>query len=150
MTSRADVDAFLSSESLALAGAKRSGKGMGNYLLRELAAKGYRVHPVHPEADVLEGRRCYRSLAELPEKVDGAVLCVPPPQALELVRQAADAGIARVWMQQGAESPEAMTAARERGVTAIGGECLLMFVRDTAFFHRAHRFFRGLAHRLPA
>ena len=150
MTQRSEVDEFLSQEVLALAGASRNGKKFGNTVLRELLAKGYRVHPVHPEADLVEGRRAYRSLADLPEPVGGLVLVVPKPRATALVREAAEAGIRRVWLQQGAESPEAESLAKEKGLAYVGGECVLMFLRDTGFLHRAHRWFNGVFGRLPA
>lgn len=147
---RAAVDDFLAQDVLALAGASRGGKKFGSVILRELLGKGYRVHPLHPEATELEGRTAYRALADLPEPVGGLVLVVPKPQAAALVGEAAKAGIARVWLQQGAESPEAEALAKEKGLAYVGGECLLMFLRDTGFLHRAHRWVNGVFGRLPA
>lgn len=150
MTSRAEIDDFLSQPALALAGASRSGRKFGNAVLKELTAKGYRVFPIHPEADLLGGVRAYRSLRDLPEPVGGLVLVVPKPQAAALVKEAAEAGIRRVWLQQGAESPEAIEAGRAAGLTVIAGECVLMFARDAAFIHRAHRWVMGVFGKLPA
>lgn len=150
MTTRAAVDDFLAQDVLALAGASRGGKKFGSLVLRELLGNGYRVHPLHREATALEGRKAYRSVAELPEPVGGLVLVVPKTQAVALVGEAAKAGIARVWLQQGAESPEAEALAKEKGIAYVGGECLLMFLRDTGFLHRAHRWVNGVFGRLPA
>ncbi|MCG6963845.1 MAG: CoA-binding protein [Acidobacteria bacterium] len=150
MTSRAAVDAFLAQRTLALAGASRSGKKFGNTILRELRMKGYEVIPVHPEAEAVDGVPCVPSLARLPAKVGGLVLVVPPAQTERLVVQAVAAGIPRVWMQQGAESPEALRLCREAGLGAVAGECILMFAEPTGFFHRLHRGLWRLLGKLPA
>jgi predicted CoA-binding protein len=47
-----------------------------------------------------------------------------------IVQDAADAGARFVWMQPGAESPEAIRAARERGLEVIAdGSCFLVETR---------------------
>lgn len=148
MTTRTSVDEFLAQETLALAGLSRSGKGFGNAVLRDLSGKGYEILPVHPEADEVAGVRCYRSLAELPKPVGGLVLVVPPPQTEILVTQALEAGIRRVWMQQGAESEAAIRYCRDNGIEAIHGECIMMFAEPRGL-HRAHRWLRGLLGKLP-
>lgn len=149
MTSRAAVEAFLGQRTLALAGASRSGKKFGNTVLRELRGKGYEVIPVHPEAEAIDGVPCVSSLAQLPRPVGGLVLVVPPSQTERLVLEAVAAGIPRVWMQQGAESPEALRRCRDSGLDTVAGECILMFAKPTGFFHRLHRGLWRLLGKLP-
>jgi predicted CoA-binding protein len=149
MASRATIDGFLAQRTLALVGVSRSGRKFGNAVLRELSGKGYRVLPVHPEADEIDGTRCWPDLRSLPQEVGGVVVVVPPDRAAKVVEEAADAGIPRVWLQQGAGSPDVVRAAEERGLEVVDGECILMFAEPTAFFHRAHRFIRGAFGRLP-
>jgi len=150
MTSRAAVDAFLAERTLGLAGASRSGRKFGNTILRELCSKGYEVIPVHPEAEAVDGVPCVPSLARLPATVGGLVLVVPPAQTERLVVEAVAAGIPRVWMQQGAESPEALRLCRDAGLEAVAGECILMFAEPTGFFHRLHRGLWRLLGKLPS
>ena len=127
MSSKAVVEEFLSQKSLAVVGVSRSGNKFGNTAYRELKAKGYQVYPVHPEAETLEGDRAYKDLASLPEKVGGVVVVVPPVQTEKVVREAAQAGIRRIWMQQGSESPAAIQFCQENGLSEIHGECIMMF-----------------------
>lgn len=141
---------FVSQRRLAIAGVSRSGRKFGNLLLRELKARGYEVVPVHPEARELQGLPCAKSLAELKDRVDGVVVVTPPSEAVKLVRDAADAGIGRVWLQQGAESEEAVRLAEERGVAAVRGHCLLMFLPQTGGIHGFHRLLWRLLGKLPA
>lgn len=77
ITSRATVESFLAQPALALVGMSRSGKKFGNVAYRELTAKGYRVYPIHPAADSIDGVRCYhkahrwvwRLLGRLPKEM---------------------------------------------------------------------------------
>ena len=149
MTTQASVEGFLAAETLAVAGVSRSGSGFGNSVLKDLTAKGYEIHPVHPEVDEVGGVRCYRSIADLPREVGGLVLVVPPDQSEKLVRQAKDSGINRVWMQQGAESAEAIRYCKENGIDAVHGECIMMFARPTGV-HRLHRWLNGVFGKLPS
>ena len=149
MTSKQAVTDFLAQPSLAVVGVSRSGKHFGNAAYRELKSKGYRLYPVHPEAEVVEGDRCYPDFASLPEPVGGALIVVPPEQTERVVRAAAEAGIRRLWLQQGAQSPAAIRFCEENGITAVHGECILMFAEPTHIFHRAHRAVWGLLGKLP-
>ena len=141
---------FVSQRRLALAGVSRSGRKFGNLLLRELKARGYEVVPVHPEAADLQGLPCAKSLAELTGRVDGVVVVTSPSAAVKLVREAADAGIRRVWLQQGAESDEAVRVARDRGVVLVRGHCLLMFLPRAGGIHGFHRLLWRFLGKLPA
>jgi uncharacterized protein len=149
MTSKAAVDDFIVQRTLALVGVSRQGRKFGNYAFRELTQRGYRVYPVHPVAETVEGERCYKSLNQLPEPVAGVVVVVPPNQTEKVVRDAAAAGIRRVWMQQGAESPEALRFCKENGISAVHGECILMFAQPVKSFHNVHRWIWRLLGRLP-
>ena len=117
--------------------------------LRELRAKGYRLFPIHPEAEKIEDEPCYRNFTSLPEPVGGVLVVVPPGQTEQVVRDAAAAGVTRVWMQQGAESPAAIEFCKEHGLSVIHGECVLMFAEPAAWFHRAHRWVWSVMGKLP-
>jgi hypothetical protein len=112
---------------------------------RILKRNGYTLYPVHPAAQELAGDRAHASLAALPERVEGVLVVVPPEQALRVVQDAAAAGIERVWLQQGAESPEAVRFCEEHGLRVVYGRCILMFAEPVGFGHRLHRWFTRLA-----
>lgn len=139
MTTRVAIDDFLRQKTLALVGASRTGRKFGNAIYRELRAKGYHVLAVHPGADHIEGDVCWPTVGALPEQVGGAVVAVPPAQAIKVVQEAAAAQIPRIWLQQGSESPEAIETARAAGLEVVAGHCVLMFVEPAAWFHRFHR-----------
>ncbi len=149
MTSRAAVDDFISQEALAVVGVSRDPKKFGSAVYADLKTKGYRVYPVNPKAESIEGERCYPNLSALPEKVGGVIIVVPPQETIKVVQEAKQAGIRRVWMQQGAELQEAVRFCEENGIQAVAGECIFMFVRPAAFFHRMHAWVWGVMGKAP-
>lgn len=138
MTDRNQIEAFTAQPAMAVVGVSRKGRKFGNLACRELRAKGYRVYPIHPAATDIDGMKCYQRIADVPERVEALLVVVPPHAVLEVVRDAASAGIRRVWLQQGAESPQAVALCRELNLDVVAGECILMYARPTGF-HRAHR-----------
>jgi len=149
MTSKTTVDEFISQHTFAIVGVSRSGNKFGNMTFRELSSHGYKLYPIHPEAETLEGVPAYKSFASLPEKVDGVIVIVPPSQTEKVVQEAAAAGIRRIWMQQGAQSEAAIRLCQEKGITEIHGECINMFAHETASYHRLHRGLLKIFGRLP-
>ncbi len=138
MTSKVAVDDFIAQKSLAIAGVSRNPQKFGNIAYRELKAKGCKLYPIHPEADTLEGDPAYRDFSALPAQVGGVLIVVPPEKTLGVVQEAAKAGIRRVWMQQGAESPEAIRFCQENGIAEVHGECIMMYAGNSGF-HNFHR-----------
>ena len=143
------VAEFVAQRRLALAGASRKGGKFGNVLLKELRARGYDVVPVHPEAREIDGVHAVPSVGDA-GACGGLVVCTSPADAVRLVCDASDAGIPRVWLQQGAGSDEALATARERGVSVVHGHCLLMFLPGTGALHRFHGWLWGLLGKRPA
>jgi hypothetical protein len=147
--SAAAIEDFVAQRTLAVVGVSRSGKKFANAAYKELQSKGYSVIPVNPAAETVEGQPCYPSLLALPGPVDGAIVIAPREQALQIVRDAAAAGIRRVWLQQGAESQVAIDACQAAGISVVAGECILMFAKPSHWIHRAHRFGRALFGSMP-
>ncbi len=149
MASRESVSEFLSQSTLAVVGASRGGRKFGNAVLRDLRSRGYRVFPVHPLAEQIEGERCWPSLRNLPAPVGGVVIVVPPAETEKVVVDAVAAGIRRVWMQQGAESAAAIAYCRDNGVSVISGACIMMFAEPRTFPHNVHRWLWRVLGKLP-
>ena len=143
MTSKTTVNDFLSQHVLAVVGASRNPNKFGSSIYRELKKKGYKVLPVNPHAETVDGDPCYPNLAALPETPGGIVVVVPPAEAEKVVQEALAVKITRVWLQRGAESPEAIRYCAANGIQVVSGECILMFAEPAAFYHKIHRFFRG-------
>ncbi|ADT84384.1 CoA-binding protein [Thermococcus barophilus] len=93
-------------EKIALVGASKNPAKYGNIILKDLLKKGFKVLPVNPNYDEIEGIRCYKSVEELPKDVDVIVFVIPPKACLQAVKRAVETGFKKLWFQPGAESEE--------------------------------------------
>src|SRR5512132_2937889 len=134
--------AFLACQRVAVTGVSRTPKTHGsNTVYKRLRERGYEVFAVNPNADEVEGDRCYRDLHSIPGGVDAVVIATRPEIAEETMRECADLGIKHVWMHRGpgagSVSPAAATFGRQRGISVIDGGCPCMFDPTADLGHRA-------------
>jgi predicted CoA-binding protein len=140
--------AFLANKRVAVTGVSRTPKTHGsNTVYRRLRERGYEVFPVNPNADEVEGDRCYADLASIPGGVDAVVIGTRPEIAEDTVRECAELGIEHVWMHWGAGassvSPAATDYGRKHGITVIDGGCPLMFAPTADLGHKVMRVVLG-------
>lgn len=124
---------------IAVVGVSASKHKMGNTVYRELADRGYTVYPVHPELPNYEHGPCFATLCEVPDEIDLAVVLVKPEKALAVVDDAVEKRVKRLWFQQGADFSEAIARARDAGLHAIKGGCILMYAGPVSGIHKFHR-----------
>lgn len=110
----------------AVVGASTDPSKWGYRIYTALRESGYRVYPVNPRAREIAGDPCYRTLADLPETPGVVDVVVPPRIGLAVADAAARAGIARIWFQPGAESPENIAHARALGLKTVAHACALV------------------------
>lgn len=149
MTSKKIVEEFLIQKKIAVVGVSRTKTKFGNAIYKELKQKGYDVFPVNPNLQTFEGDVCYPDLLSIPDRTDAVVINVPPMQAEKVIREANQAGIKKVWLQQGSQSDSAVKYCEENGIDCISNECILMFAQPSAFIHRAHKWILGVLGKLP-
>ena len=67
-------------KSIAVIGASARAQSLGAIVMRNLVASGFAgsIMPVNPKHDAIEGKRCYASVADLPDAPDLGVICTPP------------------------------------------------------------------------
>ena len=89
-----------------------------------MQAYGWRVIPVNPHADRLLDEPVYRTLADIPERVQFVNVFRPSAQAADIVRQAVEVGAEAVWLQLGIFSDEAREIAERNGLLYVEDRCL--------------------------
>jgi hypothetical protein len=149
-TSHADIEAFFESSTYAVVGVSANRTKFGNVVFRLMGERQFAVYPVHPTLESVEGKRCYRTVADLPEDVRAVVTVVPPAVTEQVVRECLDRGIRHFWMQPGSESPAAVSAARTAGATVVQRECILMFLDPVESVHALHRWIKKLVGTYPS
>jgi predicted CoA-binding protein len=98
----------------------------GNQIFHNLLDAGYTVYGVNAGGGEIAGQQLYRSLDDLPEKPAVVDTVVPPPVTEQIVRQCAELGLSRVWMQPGSESPQAIALCEEHGIKVVHGVCAMI------------------------
>lgn len=121
-------------QSIAVVGASRKVKTVGNDLVKNLVTQGYqgKIFPVNPSADVLYGRKVYPNVAAVPENIDLVVVAVPAAAVIEVINAAADKGataavvISAGFKEVGNLDLEKQLAevCERRGVSLVGPNCL--------------------------
>jgi acyl-CoA synthetase (NDP forming) len=89
------VAALFDPKSVAVIGASTDPQGLGGRPLGLLRARGYQgsVFPVNRSHSVVQGERAYRSIQDVPEPVDVAMVAVPAAVVPEVLRECAAAGV---------------------------------------------------------
>lgn len=144
MTQATDLIAdFLRGRRIAVAGVSRGTGSAANPVFRKLRDSGYEVFPVNPSATRVEGVECFPNLDGVPEELDGVVVATHPDASVDVVRQAVQRKISRVWFHrsfgEGSVSDAAVQEARAHGIHCIVGGCPLMYCEPVDVGHRCMR-----------
>jgi predicted CoA-binding protein len=113
----------------AVVGASQDRSKYGNRVFRSLRSSGYTVYPVNPKGGEVEGVEAYASLADLPQLPDVVDLVVPPQVTEQVVKEAHQLGLSRIWMQPGAESEAAIAYCREQRMQVVHDACAMVHKR---------------------
>jgi len=118
-------EVLLQSRKVAVVGMSRDPAKPARRVPSYLAARGYEIFPINPEAERLLGRPVSRSLAELPEAVDIVLIFRPSADAAVLIDEALSLpGQPAVWLQEGIRADSVAEAARARGAIVVQDLCI--------------------------
>lgn len=113
-----------STRTIAVVGLSRDPAKAARRVPSYLAAKGYDVLPVNPNADRILGKDAVDRLSDLDREVDMVLVFRPSDEAGGVVRQAADRPERPViWLQEGIRNDAAATEARNAGLTVVQDLC---------------------------
>jgi len=127
MTIEEQIQQFLASPAFGVVGASTNRDKYGNKVLRCYLQNGKKAIPVNPNVVEIEGIPCAATISDLPADVESLSMITPPAVTAKLVPLAIAKGIKNIWMQPGAEHPDAVALCREKGVNVIAdGSCLLV------------------------
>ena len=120
------IGEFMAQKRFAIVGATDNPNKYGNEIFRDLRSRGYEVYAVNSRLEELEGVKCYPSLSDVPVKVDVVNIVVPPQAAREVVEEARQLGLGRIWLQPGAESQAVLEYCQENGLRVVHDVCVMM------------------------
>lgn len=115
---------FEDCRSIAIIGLSPDETKASNMVAKYLQKAGYKIIPVYPKEDIILGEKVYRSLEEIPERVDMVDMFRKPDFANELVEVAHKRGDVKFfWIQLGIVNDEAFNKATEYGMVAVQNKC---------------------------
>jgi predicted CoA-binding protein len=120
---RSSKEVLENTTTIAVVGASRNPDKAGGSVPEGLQQRGFRIIPINPFADMLFGERVYRSLEDVPEKVDLVDVFRPAADAPGIARQAVAIGAKALWLQLDIRSKEARRIAEVAGMDYIEDEC---------------------------
>src|SRR5438105_14529875 len=120
---RTSDEILASAKTIAVVGASRDPSKAGGSVPEGLQRRGFRIIPINPYAEMLFGERVYRSLLDVPEKIDIVDVFRPSADAPQIARQAAAIGAKALWLQLDIRSEEARHTAETAGMDYVEDEC---------------------------
>ncbi len=138
-----NIDKLFKPQTIAVVGASDTPQKMGGAILGLLKEKSKaQIFPINPKRDELLGLKTYKSIGEVPEAVDLAVLAVPAKFTPDVVRDCAAAGvkvaiiISAGFGEMGAEGKQIekgmREVAREAGMRLIGPNCMGIYYEPSS------------------
>jgi acetyl coenzyme A synthetase (ADP forming)-like protein len=131
-----DLEYILSPKSIAVVGASNRQGSLGLAVFKNLIEGAYQgiLYPVNPKAKSVRGVKAYKTLMDIPDEVDMAVLIIPSENVEGVIEEAAEKGIKGCIVitagfkeigGQGVELEKRIKAvAKDRGIRMLGPNCL--------------------------
>ena len=119
-------------KSVAIVGASAQLGKWGHSLMTNTISGGFKglLYPVNPKGGTIAGRQVYRSVMEIPDKIDLAVVTIPADKVLDLIPQFREKGIRNMLLITSGFSEtgetgrqlekELIKAAQQAGVLVLG------------------------------
>jgi hypothetical protein len=115
---------------IAIVGATDAPGKYGGIIYRDMKSKGYRVVPVNPGRDTVDGDPTVASVADLDEHPDIVNIVVPPARTLAVLEEAASIPDVAVWIQPGAADGAVRRRAGELGLPTLIDACIMVRSRS--------------------
>jgi acetyl coenzyme A synthetase (ADP forming)-like protein len=132
----AALRSFLEPHTVAVIGASRRRRTIGGELWHNLLEGGFtgELYAVNDKARTVQGRHAHRSIADVPGRVDMAVIAIPAERVADAARECATAGVRALLVISGGfgeggaageqRQRELLGICRATGMRLIGPNCL--------------------------
>src|SRR5256712_12961266 len=110
-----------SSKVIAVVGLSRDWFRPSYFAAKYMIEHGYTVIPVNPRYDSILGQKCYKSLRDIPTKVDIVDCFRKTEEIMPIAEDAIAIGAKVLWQQLGVTNAEAAKKAEAAGLEAVMG-----------------------------
>ena len=118
------IEIFNNTKTIAIAGLSPDPSKASNMVATYLQSVGFKIVPVYPKEDIILGEKVYRTISEIPFKIDMVDIFRKPDAIAEIVDEAIKIGnIDTVWMQLGLVNNGAAQKAKDNGLKVVQNKC---------------------------
>jgi predicted CoA-binding protein len=115
---------FEATKTIAIIGCSPDESKASNMVAQYLKNAGFTIVPVYPKEDEILGQKVYRTLKEIPFKVDMVDIFRKPEVIAHVVDECIQRGdIHCVWTQLGLVNNQAAKKAQEHGMKVVQNHC---------------------------
>jgi len=112
------------SRTLAMVGLSADWFRPSYFAAKYMQEHGYRIIPVNPKYESILGEKCYKSLRDIPEKVDLVDIFRKSNDVMPIAEEAIAIGAKVLWQQLGVKNEAAAAKARAAGLEAVMDRCV--------------------------
>jgi len=87
------LDPLFRPKAVALVGASANPTKIGNIALRNLMSRRFKFFPVNPNETEIMGVKCYRSIGEIPDEIDLALIVLPAELSIGALKESVREGV---------------------------------------------------------
>ncbi|MBU2445633.1 MAG: CoA-binding protein [Bacteroidetes bacterium] len=124
---------FKNAKNIAVVGISNNPGRDSGLIANFLKSKGYNVVGVNPVQDDFDGIKVYKTLKDVPFKIDIVDIFRRSEFAEEIVDESIEVGAKVVWMQLGVENIHAQEKALKAGLQVVMNHCIAIEYRKCNF-----------------
>ena len=118
------IDIFKNTKTIAIAGLSPDSSKASNMVAVYLQNAGFKVIPVYPKEDMILGEKVYRTISEIPFKIDMVDIFRKPDAIATIIDEVIARGdVDTVWTQLGLVNNTAALKATEAGLKVVQNKC---------------------------
>jgi uncharacterized protein len=118
------IEIFKNTKTIVIAGLSPDPSKASNMVAAYLQDAGFKVIPVYPKEDMILGEKVYRTISEIPFKIDMVDIFRKPDAIAEIIDEVISRGdVDTVWTQLGLVNNEAAAKAKEAGLKVVQNKC---------------------------
>lgn len=135
------MEKFFNPKSVATIGASSKKGKIGYEILWNILKSNVKAYPVNPNRDKILGIKCYKSIEEIEDEIDLAVIAIDAKKCIEAIEKCGKKGIKHAVIISGGFSEvgneelekELVRIARKYGIRIIGPNCVGIFNAKNGF-----------------
>jgi len=124
LSDKAKKELLSSSKIIAVVGLSPKTDKPSNRVAQYLIEHGYRVIPVNPQHEEILGERSYKSLSDIPDKIDIVDIFMRAENVVPVVEEAIKLKPKAIWLQLDIVNDEAKAIAEKNGTDFVQNLCI--------------------------